>query len=186
MAKCTAKTLRGSRCSFNALPGEKLCRRHRDAASEATPKKDWRVPFLEAFAKTGLVIAAAKAVGIDRTTAYRERQANEDFALAWADIEEWTTEEMEQEARRRAVLGVKEPVYNRGQLVGHVRKYSDTLLIFLLKGRKPGMYRDNVHVEHGGAIRTDPVEVRADPERLIEVGTTLAEIGVIPVGGDDA
>ena len=105
-------------------------------------KKDWIPKFLKAFAETGLVIEAAKKAGVGRRTVYDERQRNETFALKWAEVEEWTTEEMEQEARRRAVIGVKEPIYYKGELQGHVRKYSDTLLIFMLKARKPEVYRE--------------------------------------------
>ena len=51
--------------------------------------------------------------------------------------------------RRRAVEGVEEPVgWYKGEAGGVVRKYSDTLLIFLLKGRKPEMYRERY--EHSG------------------------------------
>jgi hypothetical protein len=50
------------------------------------------------------------------------------------------------------VDGTLEPVFHQGQEVGQVRKYSDTLLIFLLKGRKPDTYRDNVSVEQKGKV----------------------------------
>ena len=116
-----------------------------------TPKKDWRPGFLAAFAETGLVIEAAKEVGVGRSTVYDERQRNETFALAWAEIEEWTTEEMEQEARRRAVIGVEEPIYYKGELQGHVRKYSDPLLIFMLKARRPEVYRETRDYRLSGA-----------------------------------
>lgn len=156
--RCGATTARGTPCTFKALPAQKLCGRHL-RTNEATAEKDWRPAFLEAFAKFGLVIAAAKEAGVARSTVYQERQRNEEFALAWADVEEWSTEEMEQEARRRAVMGVQEPVYHRGELVGHVRKFSDTLLIFLLKARKPEMYRETiVHTGRAGG----PIEVSDD------------------------
>ena len=48
----------------------------------------------------------------------------------------------EDEAVRRAHDGVDEPVFYQGKACGVVRKYSDTLLIFLLKGRRPEKYRD--------------------------------------------
>ncbi|MBX6773030.1 MAG: hypothetical protein IRY83_14975 [Chloroflexi bacterium] len=49
---------------------------------------------------------------------------------------------LEAEAWRRAVDGVERPVYQNGQRVGAVREYSDTLLIFLLKGGRPQKYRE--------------------------------------------
>jgi hypothetical protein len=140
-------------------------------AARRTPKRkkaDWRPKFLKAFAETGTVIEAAKKAGVGRRTVYDERQRNETFALKWAEIEEWTTEEMEQEARRRAVLGVEEPVFYKGELVSHVSKYSDTLLIFLLKARKPEVYRENVRVEHGGSVNVKVEELDRGIEGLME------------------
>ena len=58
---------------------------------------------------------------------------------------------LEDEAIRRAKDGVREkPVYQGGKLVGHVQEYSDTLLIFLLKGARPEKYRDRVQQELSG------------------------------------
>jgi hypothetical protein len=133
-----------------------------------TQKKDWRPEFLKALAETGLVIEAAKKAKVGRSTVYDERQRNEEFALKWAEIEEWTTEEMEQEARRRAVLGVEEPIYYKGELQGSVRKFSDTLLIFLLKARRPDVYRENVKVEHGGKVKHEHQVLDEAIEELVE------------------
>jgi hypothetical protein len=47
------------------------------------------------------------------------------------------TDLLEDEALRRAEDGVAEPRFYEGRLCGHVQKYSDTLLIFLLKARRP-------------------------------------------------
>ena len=54
------------------------------------------------------------------------------------------------EARRRALTGVEQPVYYKGEAVGRIAKYSDTLLIFLLKAHWPKKSRDNVSAEHSG------------------------------------
>lgn len=129
-------------------------------ASEAcdTRKSAW----LEVFELEGTVVAACKSTGVPRSTAYKWRQRDEAFALQWADVERATTERMEREAYRRAVEGVKRDVYHQGQVVGAERHYSDVLLIFMLKARKPDMYRDNVTVKQdikitaGGAMVEDP------------------------------
>ena len=43
--------------------------------------------------------------------------------------------------------GVEEPTgWYKGEPGGFIRRYSDTLLIFLLKGLKPEVYRERVHV----------------------------------------
>ena len=55
---------------------------------------------------------------------------------------------------------MNEPVFYHGQVCGTVRKYSDTLLIFLLKGARPDKFRDNATIRHtgptGGAIQIEP------------------------------
>lgn len=51
---------------------------------------------------------------------------------------------LEAEAVRRAYEGVDEPVFYQGSECGEVRKYSDTLLMFLLKGMMPNKYRERV------------------------------------------
>ena len=52
---------------------------------------------------------------------------------------------------RRAFEGTDEPVYYKGEECGSVRKYSDTLAIFLLKAHAPEKYRENIHAELTGA-----------------------------------
>lgn len=130
-----------------------------------TPKKKRRTPakklrdqklkFLKAFEELGTISAACLDAKIPRRTVYNWRQEDEAFAVAWSEIELATTEEMEREAYRRGVKGVEEPVFNRGLIVGSVQKFSDTLLIFMLKSRRPDVYRENVKVEHGGTVKHD-------------------------------
>lgn len=113
----------------------------------------WPQVFLAAFLDSGIVTEAAKAAGKGRATVYRHRAKDPDFAAAWAMVEEWSTEELEQVAYKRA------------------RDGSDLLLIFLLKARKPGMYRETMKHEHGGKI-THAVEEGVDAEIRI----LLAEV----------
>lgn len=146
------------------------------------PKKDWREQFILNLADGGHVMESAKLAGVGRRTVYDERQRNEEFALQWADAIEVSTELLEKEAQRRAVDGVEEPIYYKGDEVGRVRKYSDTLLIFLLKGRRPDVYRDGVKVEHSGTVKHDVVvDVVPDEERREEVARILS--GVLGDGG---
>lgn len=113
--------------------------------------RKWQERWLEAFRVEGTVKAACEAAGVGRTTVYEERQANEEFALAWHDIEEETTEMMEREAIRRAAEGVVEPVVSAGKHVTDVRRYSDQLLQFMLRARKPEVYSEKTRHEHTGA-----------------------------------
>lgn len=56
---------------------------------------------------------------------------------------------IEEEARRRAVDGTLEPVFYRGEEIGEVRRYSDQLLITLLKGYRPKRFNPGVKITAG-------------------------------------
>ena len=103
--------------------------------------------FLESFARIGIVSTAAVEAGIARRTVYSWQEVDDEFAAAFRQAEIEATEAMEQEAYRRGVLGTEKPVYQGGVKVGTVREFSDVLLIFMLKARNPGKYRER----HPGA-----------------------------------
>jgi hypothetical protein len=123
----------------------------RRRSTPAVPAKA-RADFLEALAVGWSVTHAAKRAGVARQRFYEQRDGDSEFASAWDDALAQGTEALEDEARRRAAEGWEEPVFQRGELVGHVRKYSDNLLIFLLKARDPGRFRESVQVNAGGEM----------------------------------
>ena len=107
--------------------------------TDLTAKKKKR--FLRALlVNHGNITKAHKSAGVSRQTPYDWRDSDTEFALAWENILLETGENLEQEAYRRAHDGVEKPVYQGGQLVGRIREYSDTLLIFMLKARFPEKY----------------------------------------------
>jgi hypothetical protein len=64
---------------------------------------------------------------------------------------------VEKEAVRRAKYGVLEPIISQGRVVMDpsnpgqpmmVRKYSDSLMMFILKGRRRDVYGDKVQTEN--------------------------------------
>ena len=95
-----------------------------------TPKK--RALFLGALTEGASVTAACGRAVITRRTVYVWREADPEFAAAWDDAIEAGTDALEDEALRRA------------------KDKSDTLLIFLLKARRPEKYKDRVSTEHSG------------------------------------
>lgn len=113
--------------------------------------------FLEELAKGLSHSAASAASGLAKRTAYDRRAADPEFAKAWDEAEQTGTDRMEDELLRRAVDGVDEPVFYLGQVVGHVKKFSDTALIFALKARRPEKYRERF--EHTGA-NGGPIETK--------------------------
>lgn len=117
------------------------------AIQRLTLKK--RARFLDALRETGNVVQAAKKVRCSRQILYLHRKVDDAFADDWdAALQEAMDTVLEPEAIRRAVTGVDKPVYQGGEKVGTIREYSDTLLIFLLKGGKPAKYRERY--EHTG------------------------------------
>ena len=103
--------------------------------------------FIAAYAETGTVTRAAEIAGIQRTTHYEWIKNDPLYAKACDAAYEQAGERLEQEARRRAVEGVKKPVFYQGKECGVVNEYSDTLLIFLLKGAKPEKYKERISNE---------------------------------------
>jgi hypothetical protein len=98
-----------------------------------------REEFCRVLAGGDSVTAAAESVGLSRRAAYNAREADPDFAAEWDAAVEAGTDRLEDEAKRRGL------------------DKSDTLLIFLLKGRRREKYGDKV--EHGGKDG-GPIEVK--------------------------
>lgn len=97
--------------------------------------------FLEELARTGNITAAARTAGWRYPTIAEEhRKDDPQFALAWIDAQRQANDALVAEARRRAVEGVQEPVFFKGEIVGSITKHSDKLLELLMKGEMPEKY----------------------------------------------
>lgn len=114
-----------------------------------TPKQ---AAFLAAYRLCGNITRAAAMAGVHPDTPRCNWKGEDGFDEAMGQALEEAVDHLEEEARRRAQDGVDEPVYYKGSPCGAVRKYSDTLLIFLLKGARPQKFRENVKMEHGGEV----------------------------------
>lgn len=109
-----------------------------------------REEFLEALSHTANITAACAKAKLPRRTAYQWRAAMPDFSAAWDAALELGTDSLEDEAVRRAHEGTLKPVYQGGKKVGTIREYSDTLLIFMLKARRPERFKERLAAEHTG------------------------------------
>ncbi len=96
--------------------------------------------FLAELAQSGNVSASARRAGIARGRLYKLKASDKKFAEAWAMAIEEAADLLASEAMRRAIEGFEEVKYFKGEPVGTVRKYSDQLLMFLLKAYRPGMF----------------------------------------------
>jgi hypothetical protein len=126
--------------------------------------------FLTALTETGIVSTAAEIAGTSRTRVYELRQRDEAFAKAWDDAEEQAADALEAEAWRRAVVGVLEPLVSGGKVVRDddgqpiaIPRYSDTLMLALLKARRPDRFKDRAEVVHDFS---DRVADRLEAARL--------------------
>ena len=96
--------------------------------------------FLQTLAETGSVINAVRVAGTSRTRVYELRKTDPAFASAWDEAEVIAYDLLEEEARRRALEGVPQPLVSAGKLVRSddgqpitTQRYSDSLLLALLK-----------------------------------------------------
>ena len=160
--------------------------------------------FLIAYAVHGTISASCKAAGISNSQYYHwkhaaegedAREEDKKFLEAFKEAEEVAFDSMEEEARRRAVDGVDEPVYQTGRLVGMKRVYSDTLLMFRMKAKRPQQYRDNAapqqiqYVDAAGRpaalpspqINLQQNNILSSPERINEVLELARKFNLMPM-----
>lgn len=93
------------------------------------------VAFLRELAATQSVAAAARAVGMSRTSAYnlRNRLAGQPFALGWEVALECGMHALAHAVMDRAVNGEEVPLYYHGELVGTTRRYDNRLAQWILE-----------------------------------------------------
>lgn len=96
--------------------------------------------FLVAVASGMSVRGAAQSANLALEVPHRWLKADPAFADRFRIAQDAGTDLIEEEAYRRAVTGVEKPVYRSGEVVGHIADYSDTMLMFLLKARRPELY----------------------------------------------
>lgn len=122
---------------------------------------DVRTTFLRELASTGHIYHACRVAGVSYQTMKLHRRGGKREDLEFeADYQQAMGDYvgvLKAEAQKRAVVGWDErPVIDKeGNVRGHVHKYSDTLLLALLKRSDDG-YKERVQVdaktEHGGEV----------------------------------
>ena len=89
---------------------------------------EWTQAFLRCLAAGGVVKEACQQAGIARPAAYDRRNADAAFAAAWDVAQQEGYDELEKEARSRALLK------------------SDKLIMFLLKAYRRDVFGDKVEI----------------------------------------
>jgi hypothetical protein len=130
--------------------------------------------FLDHLANDGSVRAACGRVGMSREAAYRKRRRDAVFARTWDAALVLARAASAEVLANRAIDGVEEEIWYRGELVGTRRKYDSRLLLAHL-ARLDKISNDERAGEDAGrfdellalaAGETVPDELRVDPDGL--------------------
>lgn len=134
------------------------------AYDDTTTQRQIEIFFAELSA-TDHVQKAVATSGLPSRTVYYWRDNNPEFAQRWTEARERYVDELEAEARRRAVEGTDKGVWHQGSLVGSEKQYSDSLLALMLKAKRKREYGDSSKVELTGADG-GPVKVEESPTAI--------------------
>ncbi len=109
---------------------------------------DRQAGFIQALAATASVAAAAKSVGMGVSSAYelRTRGDAEEFREAWQLALDHAVQNLADAALDRAINGVANPIFFKGEQIGERRVYNERLTMFLLRMRDPerfGRWRED-------------------------------------------
>ena len=103
-----------------------------------------------AYVELGRVKAACAAAHTPFNMHYYWLKHDPAYAEAWQEAVALLAVSLEDEAIRRARDGVERPIFHQGVLIGTEHRYSDVLLIFLLKGAMPQKYADRTEITGAG------------------------------------
>jgi hypothetical protein len=115
--------------------------------------------FLEAYAGSGSVTAAAKAAGIDKNLHYRRLESDAEYRKRFEALQDRVGQEIEDVLVDRAINGTKRQLHWRGKPMrtrdGHLVyevEYDNQLGVTLAKRFRPRLYREHIVQEHTGSI----------------------------------
>lgn len=132
---------------------------------DSTDEAPWIDLFLRQLRGHGLINAAATTAGVTARTVNRLREADAEFDYAVESALEAAADELELEARRRAVDGVDKGIYYQGERVGDEVIYSDTLLTTLLKAKRADEFAERKQITGAnGTPLTVVVRTFGEPE----------------------
>ena len=95
--------------------------------------RPWESAFPAALESTGIVSHAAKAAEVGRRTVYDHLKADPEFYEKTQDALATSDGNLQMELMHRAVEGVQQPVYYRGEVVGQSTRKNDSLLMFAIR-----------------------------------------------------
>jgi hypothetical protein len=141
-----------------------------------------RRAFFAGLVQRGTVTFACSVSGISYASAYRLRDTDPVFAERWREAIQQHKDILLGEATRRAVEGVttvtRQYDPKTGVLVREIEKteYSDQLMVRLLEGRLPDMFRRNVDLNvKPNATQNDAAQLTR--EDLLRIAAASALMG---------
>lgn len=131
--------------------------------------------FLAAYVQSGgRLTKAAEAAHITRFAHYRRMTKSAEYRKAFETAKEQAGELLEEQAIERATEGELRPVFFKGKPVGAIREKSDVLLMFLLRGAKPHVYRERF-MKHEGTVNLNVTRFKGSIEDLLATYRELAQ-----------
>lgn len=102
--------------------------------------------------QTGVKYASCAEFGLTGTHVLKRikelaDQGQPEWLELWEESLELFADRLEAEMARRAIEGSDKPVFYKGEIVGEITEFSDTLAIALARGIRPEKFRDNVKVD---------------------------------------
>lgn len=139
--------------------------------------------FFENLAKTGNPTLSAKIIGFSPSLMYFFKRSNPDFYSAWNQALMEYSDGLLEEVDRRGREGVEKPIYQCGWLVGHVKEYSDNLLMFRVKGLRPeyATQQNIIKNAEGEAFKIEATSMSDEQldKRLAELGRKIGISDII-------
>lgn len=102
--------------------------------------------YVEAVAAGLTYTDAAKHVGRSAYGMRKVRERDPEFNARVSEAWQEGADSLIAEAARRGRDGWKEPIYQKGELVGWIHKYDSNLLMFSIKGRRPE-FKENPKID---------------------------------------
>jgi hypothetical protein len=103
--------------------------------------------FLRLFREEISIAATCRRMNITKNCNFHWCHRDPEFVRAMTRAREDVADNLAAESLRRAYTGILEDVYYRGSVIGQKRRYSDRMLIFLLKWLLPEKYGNGSRAE---------------------------------------
>jgi hypothetical protein len=117
------------------------------AALFADVKNPKQASFLAAYLQTKRLIDAQRLSRVHRHSHYLWLESDPDYPAYFRRAKAIIADEVEEDAYRRAFVGVEHPIYYHGRVIDYYKVYSEKLAIFMLKALKPEIYGNKVDID---------------------------------------